>query len=69
MLYISFYECKNRIAKYLEQLFLESYDFYLNKEENSGSGSLYARWDEYRYVMGTEIQTMANIRSDKQENI
>jgi len=68
MLYISFYECKNRIAKYLEQLFLDSYDFYLNKGENIGSGSLYARWDEYRFINGTEVHTMANILSNKQEN-
>lgn len=59
MLYITFYECENRVAKYLEQLFLDTYDFYLNSEENGGSGSLYARWDEERFVLGTELYEMA----------
>lgn len=64
-IYISFYECENRIAKYLEQLFLDTYDFYLNKDENTGSESLYTRWNEERTHLGTEIQNMADILSDK----
>lgn len=65
MLYITFYECENRIAKYLEQLFLETYDFHLNKSENTGRGSLYARWDEERFTLGTEIYTMSDILASK----
>ena len=65
MLFITFYECNNRIAKYLEQLFLDSYNFYLNKEENKGINSLYARWKEERYDIGTETQQMADILSTK----
>ena len=55
-LYISFYECENRIAKYIEQLFLDTYDFYLNSSENNGSGTLYARWGKERFEMKDEIE-------------
>lgn len=65
MLYITFYECKNRIAKYLEQLFLDTYDFYLNSEENSGTGELFARWNEERTLLGTEMHSMAEIFGKK----
>lgn len=60
-MHISFYECENRISKYLEQLFLDTYDFHLNKSENTGNGTLYARWSDERYNLSTEIQSMANI--------
>lgn len=55
-LYVSFYACENRIAKYIEQLFLDVYNFYLNlnESENSGVNPLYGRWDEHRHDMGTE---------------
>lgn len=43
LLYISFYECENRIAKYLEQLFLDTYKFHLNNDEMAGNGYLYAK--------------------------
>ncbi|UOE86755.1 hypothetical protein [Vibrio splendidus] len=33
--FISFYQCKNRIAKYLEQLILDLYPVRLNKAENT----------------------------------
>ena len=65
MLYITFYECENRAAKYLEQLFLDTYNFHLNTEENTGSGSLYARWEEERIIHGTEIQAMSKIYEKK----
>ena len=52
---ISFFECEHRIAKYLEQLFLENYDFYLNDERNTGKKPLYVRWDYDRYNIGTEL--------------
>jgi hypothetical protein len=65
MLHISFFECENRISKYLEQLFLDTYKYYLNLSENTGSGTLYARWDDERHSMGTEIQNMADVYARK----
>ena len=65
MFHVSFFECENRISKYLEQLFLDTYKFYLNTSENTGSGTLYARWSEERYDMGTETQNLANIFARK----
>jgi hypothetical protein len=56
------------VAKYLEQLFLDCYKFYLNKYENSGANStqyLYARWSEERFDMGTEIYRHANLLAKK----
>jgi len=61
MIHISFYECENRISKYLEQLFLDTYNYHLNKSENTGIGTLYARWEDERYDIGTELQSMADI--------
>jgi hypothetical protein len=60
-IYITFTECENRIAKYLEQLFLDTYEFYLNENENSGSGYLYGLWDGHRYDNGTETQRLGDI--------
>lgn len=60
-IHISFYDCENRISKYLEQLFLDTYNYHLNKNENPGRDILYARWDYDRYHLGTEIQNMADI--------
>lgn len=65
MLHVTFYECENRVAKYLEQLFLDTYDYYLNKEENNGTEYLYAHWNEDRLVMGTELYTMADVYAKK----
>lgn len=59
-LYISFYECENRLAKYIEQLFLDTYAFHLNKIENNGTENLYAVWDEERYIHGTQLHELAN---------
>ena len=53
------------IRKYFEQLFLDTYDFFLNKSENTGKGTLYGRWDYDRYNIGTEIESMANIYAKK----
>lgn len=64
-LYISFYECENRLAKYIEQLFLDTYDFYLNSSENKGSGSLYALWEKERFGMGSEIDEHADLLDKK----
>jgi hypothetical protein len=57
---VSFFECENRIAKYLEQLFLDVYTFHLNENENSGERYLYASWDEQRREIGTELHNVAN---------
>jgi len=64
-LYVTFYECSNRIAKYLEQLFLDTYGFYLNSNENPGSNHLFAVWDNERHLLGTELLAVsARIRLD-----
>lgn len=65
-LYASFYECSNRISKYLEQLFLDRYGFILNANENPGTESLYAVWDEERHLLGTEanqVSSLSNIHN------
>jgi hypothetical protein len=60
-----FYECENRLAKYLEQLFLDTYKFHLNKAENCGEKNLYAVWDDDRHHHGTNIHEVANIYSER----
>lgn len=65
-IYASFYECSNRMSKYLEQLFLDTYKFSLNTNENPGTKELFAVWNEDRYAMGTEANTvsaLSNIHS------
>jgi hypothetical protein len=62
-LFCSFYECSNRIAKYLEQLFLDLYKFESNEHENRGANYLFAVWNRQRYLHGTEIQLLADIAS------
>lgn len=57
--YVTFYECSNRIAKYLEQLFLDIYDFDLNNYENPGAKKLYAVWDNERHFLGTELNAVS----------
>ena len=54
-LILTFYECENRIAKYIEQLFLDLYSFHLNSEENKGKEYLKTIWDEERYINGSDI--------------
>ncbi|EPF7755480.1 hypothetical protein ACSVMW_004547 [Vibrio parahaemolyticus] len=58
-LYITFYECSNRMAVYLEQLFLETYSFHFNKQENTGTKILHTLWDESRFLLGTETQVQS----------
>ena len=60
-IYSSFYECSNRMSKYLEQLFLDTYKFSLNKNENSGTNELFAVWNEERYAMGTEANVVSSL--------
>jgi len=65
VLYVSFYECENRIAKYLEQLFLDTYNFYLNKSENIGENYLFTLWDDFRRVHGTELHEHSEMLAEK----
>jgi hypothetical protein len=46
LIYYSFYACENRIAKYLEQLLLDIYDFPLNRSENKGKEMLCAYYTQ-----------------------
>ena len=55
MLFVTFHECENRLAKYYEQLFLDTYQFDLNEIENLGAKTLFAVWDEERFVEGTHL--------------
>lgn len=61
LLYVGFYECPNRIAKYLEQLFLDNYKFHLNTYENPGTEHLFAVWDYGRHFQGTELHSVSNL--------
>lgn len=65
---VSFFECENRIAKYLEQLFLDIYQFELNKNENPGDQYLYACWDSERRTNGTELHSIANRVNDNRKD-
>jgi hypothetical protein len=61
LLYVSFYECSNRMSKYLEQLFLDTYSFHLNKNENPGQKYLHAVWDHERHLLGTQAHEISNL--------
>ncbi|MHA2774828.1 hypothetical protein ACXZ7F_26595 [Vibrio harveyi] len=52
-MYFTFFECKNRLAKYIEQLILDCYDIPYNKAENPGEGELVALWNYERATYGT----------------
>lgn len=59
LLYVGFYECKNRMSKYLEQLFLDTYKFHFNSNENTGTESLFGVWNHDRHFLGTEIYAVS----------
>jgi hypothetical protein len=65
-LFCTFYECTNRIAKYLEQLFLDLYKLESNSYENNGLNHLFGVWTRERYLHGTELGSLANIYSSRQ---
>lgn len=66
---ISFFECSNRIAKYLEQLFLDTYEFKLNGAENNKRGApLYAYWNYARCQIGTETDRLAKLEATREMN-
>ena len=58
--WVTFFECENRMAKFLEQAFLDTYEFELNKNENPGTAPLYGRWTEERFLLGTELHNVSN---------
>jgi len=60
-LFATFTPMSNRLAKYYEQLFLDTYAFDLNSLENSGTEKLYAIWNEERYTLGTHLHEISNI--------
>lgn len=64
-LYVTFYECSNRISKYLEQLFLDIYQFHLNKNENLGDKNLFAIWSNDLHLNGTESGVISEILDKK----
>ena len=65
---ITFYECPNRIAKYLEQLFLDKYCIWINKEETDHSGPLlYAYWSEERFYGFKQTHVIAEGLAEKEQ--
>jgi len=68
-LFITFYECPNRIAKYLEQLFLDTHDFYLNTQENGGTKYFHTMWPDDRVTNGTQLHEQADILAKKYPDI
>lgn len=61
LLYATFTEMNNRLSKYYEQLFLDSYNFILNKAENTGRKKLYAVWDRERHDLGTHANEVSSL--------
>ena len=59
-LYVTFTEIDNRLSKYYEQLFLDTYRFVLNKNENTGTATLFAVWDEDLHHNGTQLHDVSN---------
>lgn len=68
-IYVTFYRCSNRIAKYLEQLCLDHYLFPLNIAENFGKELLYARWSLNTGREGTVLADMATIKSERAKKV
>jgi hypothetical protein len=62
-LWVSFFECENLMAKFLEQAFLDTYAFDLNENENPGTAPLYGRWTEERFMLGTEMHHVSNLQN------
>lgn len=62
-LYVTFTECINRLAKYYEQLFLDTYSFVLNRNENPGTEKLYAVWSEELHMHGTELDQVSSLHN------
>lgn len=68
-IYVSFYECENRFAKYYEQLFLDVFKIPLNKSESTGNIELWAYWPTERVQYGTDAHNNADRYAAKAEGI
>jgi hypothetical protein len=53
IVYWSFFPAVNRLAKYLEQLLLDTFNFPLNRAENSGEGRLCAYYSQSEADFGS----------------
>ncbi|EIO9263345.1 MULTISPECIES: hypothetical protein [Vibrio] len=51
---ITFYQCENRIAKYMEQLLMDFYNFEYNKSENRGNIDLYLIQESHVMTFGNQ---------------
>lgn len=60
-LYVTFYECSNRMSKYIEQLFLDTYAFHLNTNENPGTDHLFGVWSDEDHLLGTELNRVSGM--------
>jgi hypothetical protein len=65
--WISFFECENRVAKSIEQLFLDTYRFSVNTNENPGVEELWASWIDERYAIGTEIHAISRRKAPRDD--
>ncbi|MBB3814737.1 hypothetical protein FHY13_003108 [Xanthomonas arboricola] len=67
--FITVQECENRMAKYLEQLFLDTFNFPLNIAENTGAeGYLYTRAKWKSATTGSDGDEKALRHAHKLEN-
>jgi hypothetical protein len=67
--FITVRECENRVAKYLEQLFLDTFDFPLNNAENTGSeGYFYTKAKWRSATTGSDGDEKALRHADRLEN-
>lgn len=53
IVYWSYFPSKNRVAKYLEQLLLDTFNLPLNRAENSGEGRLCAHYSQVEVDFGS----------------
>jgi len=68
-IHVSFFQCKNRFAKYYEQLFLDLFKIPLNKSESRGDIELWAYWPAERAQYGTDAHNNADRYAAKAEGI
>lgn len=68
-IYVSFFNCRNRFAKYYEQLFLDIFKIELNKKESEGEIELWAYWPTERLQYGTDAHNNADRYATKIEGL
>lgn len=69
VVFITVQECENRVAKYLEQLFLDTFNFPLNIAENTGvEGYFYTRAKWQSATTGSDGDEKALRHAQKLEN-